>query len=444
MTTTSEAAYEAYQEARRQREPLLLQGSPPRLTPRPWSSTRPSPWRCWASRARPRTTTSAIALAQARGPREGPADRAGAPARRHGAGRSSEKRRDDGLWIAREIHAEVSGRRALGADPRRRRALKGNSDQAIKIFEELLAVDPNNAEAYNQIGYYYGYRGDYDKAIENLQALPVHRRRQRQPLRLARRDPGLLGPLQRGDREPEPRARDQARLRRVRRAPRRRPTRAWATTEGDRVLREGREMTDSDDMRREYLIRAMRVGLLRRRREGASSGSRRRRRSRSRLESKYARARRGLHRRRRRCSFEGRPEAERVSRSSRHLAPSARGSSAKEDAARRTASPTSRPVEHADGPGARGAGQDRRGPRVLEEEREPAQRPSTNFERAALRSTRRAPSVAALARPPGRSRRGREADRREPQVERRAGRPRRHAETAVAELRREKVLAASK
>ena len=45
---------------------------------------------------------------------------------------------------------------------------KGNPDQAIKIFEELLAVDPNNAEAYNQIGYYYGFRGDYEKAIDNL------------------------------------------------------------------------------------------------------------------------------------------------------------------------------------------------------------------------------------------------------------------------------------
>ncbi len=29
-------------------------------------------------------------------------------------------------------------------------------------------VDPNNAEAYNQIGYYYGYRGEYDKAMDNL------------------------------------------------------------------------------------------------------------------------------------------------------------------------------------------------------------------------------------------------------------------------------------
>ena len=43
---------------------------------------------------------------------------------------------------------------------------KGNTDHAIKIFEELLTIDPNNAEAYNQIGYFYGYRGDYDKAVE--------------------------------------------------------------------------------------------------------------------------------------------------------------------------------------------------------------------------------------------------------------------------------------
>src|SRR5262249_48653931 len=30
------------------------------------------------------------------------------------------------------------------------------------------AVDPNSAEAYNQIGYFYAYRGDYDKAMEHL------------------------------------------------------------------------------------------------------------------------------------------------------------------------------------------------------------------------------------------------------------------------------------
>jgi tetratricopeptide (TPR) repeat protein len=46
---------------------------------------------------------------------------------------------------------------------------RGEADKAIKIFQELLEVDPNNAEAYNQIGYYYGWRGDYDKAVEALE-----------------------------------------------------------------------------------------------------------------------------------------------------------------------------------------------------------------------------------------------------------------------------------
>ncbi len=80
----------------------------------------------------------------------------------------SEKRRDDGLRIASEIHQKFP------ADTRSAQILagyevgKGNSDRGIKIFEELLSVDPNNADAYNQIGYYYGYRGDYEKAMENL------------------------------------------------------------------------------------------------------------------------------------------------------------------------------------------------------------------------------------------------------------------------------------
>ncbi len=46
---------------------------------------------------------------------------------------------------------------------------KGNADEAIRFYEDLLAIDPNNADAYNQIGYHYGYRGDYEKSIENLQ-----------------------------------------------------------------------------------------------------------------------------------------------------------------------------------------------------------------------------------------------------------------------------------
>ena len=44
----------------------------------------------------------------------------------------------------------------------------GHTERALEIFGELLAREPNSADAYNQIGYYYGYRGDYDKAIENI------------------------------------------------------------------------------------------------------------------------------------------------------------------------------------------------------------------------------------------------------------------------------------
>jgi len=79
-----------------------------------------------------------------------------------------EKNRDAALKVARELHAkypdDVRSAMILAGEQQ----AKGNPDQAIKIFEELLAVDPNNAQAYNQIGYYYGYRGDYDRAIDNL------------------------------------------------------------------------------------------------------------------------------------------------------------------------------------------------------------------------------------------------------------------------------------
>ena len=80
----------------------------------------------------------------------------------------TEKRRDDGLAIARELHAkyveDVRSAQILAEQEQ----LLGNPDKAIRIFEDLLAVDPNNAQAYNQIGYYHGYRGDYEKAMEYL------------------------------------------------------------------------------------------------------------------------------------------------------------------------------------------------------------------------------------------------------------------------------------
>ena len=45
---------------------------------------------------------------------------------------------------------------------------QGRAERALEIFASLLARDPNNAAVYNQIGYYYAWRGDYDRAIENL------------------------------------------------------------------------------------------------------------------------------------------------------------------------------------------------------------------------------------------------------------------------------------
>ena len=44
----------------------------------------------------------------------------------------------------------------------------GRMEEAVRLFTRLLEADPNSADAYNQIGYYYGYRGEYERAIENL------------------------------------------------------------------------------------------------------------------------------------------------------------------------------------------------------------------------------------------------------------------------------------
>ena len=45
--------------------------------------------------------------------------------------------------------------------------VQGRAEKALQIFSESIAIDPNNAGIYNQIGYYYAWRGDYDKAMEN-------------------------------------------------------------------------------------------------------------------------------------------------------------------------------------------------------------------------------------------------------------------------------------
>lgn len=45
---------------------------------------------------------------------------------------------------------------------------RGHAERALEIYAGLLAANPNNAAVYNQIGYYYAWRGDYDRAMENL------------------------------------------------------------------------------------------------------------------------------------------------------------------------------------------------------------------------------------------------------------------------------------
>ena len=45
---------------------------------------------------------------------------------------------------------------------------RGNMDRALRIYHQLLELDPNIAEAYNMMGYYHAYRGEYARAIENL------------------------------------------------------------------------------------------------------------------------------------------------------------------------------------------------------------------------------------------------------------------------------------
>lgn len=79
-----------------------------------------------------------------------------------------ERRPEDGLKIARQLHEKYPDDVRSAMMLARKETQSGQPDQAIKIFEELLAINPNNAEAYNQIGYYYGYRGNYDKAMEHL------------------------------------------------------------------------------------------------------------------------------------------------------------------------------------------------------------------------------------------------------------------------------------
>lgn len=75
---------------------------------------------------------------------------------------------EDALKIARQVHEIYPDDIRAAMLLARYEIQGGNTERALQIFGEVLAVEPNNADAYNQIGYYYAYRGEYDRAIENL------------------------------------------------------------------------------------------------------------------------------------------------------------------------------------------------------------------------------------------------------------------------------------
>ena len=70
--------------------------------------------------------------------------------------------------IARSIHAKYPEDIRAAMALAHNEIATGHTEKALAIFADLLAIEPNNADAYNQIGYFYGYRGDYEKAIDNL------------------------------------------------------------------------------------------------------------------------------------------------------------------------------------------------------------------------------------------------------------------------------------
>ena len=72
------------------------------------------------------------------------------------------------MEIAREIHKEFPDDLRVAGYLAGEEMKNGNFERSLQIFGEVLAIDPNIADAYNQIGYYYGYHGDYEKAILNL------------------------------------------------------------------------------------------------------------------------------------------------------------------------------------------------------------------------------------------------------------------------------------
>jgi len=47
--------------------------------------------------------------------------------------------------------------------------IEGNYDEAIKVFQAILAEEPNSSEAHHQLGLVYGFIGLFDESLEELQ-----------------------------------------------------------------------------------------------------------------------------------------------------------------------------------------------------------------------------------------------------------------------------------
>ncbi|HEY7114291.1 MAG TPA: tetratricopeptide repeat protein [Thermoanaerobaculia bacterium] len=79
-----------------------------------------------------------------------------------------EGRRDDALRFAQITHEKYPDDIRAAMMLANHEIDKGNTERAQEIFKELLAVEPNNALAYNSLGYYHAYRGEYELAMENI------------------------------------------------------------------------------------------------------------------------------------------------------------------------------------------------------------------------------------------------------------------------------------
>ena len=81
---------------------------------------------------------------------------------------SLKRKLEERLRVARAIHEKYPDDVDAAMQLSEYEMSQGHAEEALRIYTDLLAQDPNNAAIYNSIGYYNAFRGDYDRAIENL------------------------------------------------------------------------------------------------------------------------------------------------------------------------------------------------------------------------------------------------------------------------------------